>query len=102
MIACALLAAAATAAAESAKPPLSGLVSMGAYKFVVHATDPDNTLEYLNAKPGIFGGIVVLASWRELQPSRRRKFPRTTPSTKRSSRYGRTTNGILGSYRASS
>ena len=75
MIAWTLLAAAATAAAESAKPPLSGLVSMGAYQFVVHATDPDNTLEYLNAKPGIFGGIVVLASWRELQPSPSSEIP---------------------------
>ena len=53
--------------AQGAKQPLRGLVSMGAYRFVVDASDPVNTLEPLNAKPGIFGGIVILASWRELQ-----------------------------------
>ena len=51
------------------KPPLHGLVSMGAYRFVVRAEDPVNSLDALNAKPGIFGGIVILASWREMQAS---------------------------------
>ena len=49
------------------KEPLRGLVSMGAYRFVVDASDPINSLDKLNEKPGIFGGIVILASWRELQ-----------------------------------
>src|SRR5229473_1648576 len=64
-----LAAASASAADLPPKTPLRGLVSMGAYKFVVNASDPVNTLEPLNAKPGIFGGIVILASWRELQQS---------------------------------
>src|SRR6266850_7385572 len=68
VIAVALLGLASMAYAQ-AKEPLRGLVSMGAYKFVVRAEDPNNTLEPLNAKPGIFGGIVILATWRELQQS---------------------------------
>ncbi len=55
------------ASASAAKPPLHGLLSMGAYKFVVRSEDQVNSLEALNAKPGIFGGIVILASWREMQ-----------------------------------
>jgi hypothetical protein len=61
-----LLAAASISAAE-VKKPIRGLVSMGAFKFESTGTDPVNTLEPLNAKPGIFGGIVILATWRELQ-----------------------------------
>lgn len=38
------------------KPPIRGLVSMGAFKFVGSGGDPVNTLEPLNAKPGIFAG----------------------------------------------
>ncbi len=68
MMAVALLAAASIANAQE-KEPLHGLVSMGAYKFVVRAEDPNNTFEPINKKPGIFGGIVILASWRELQQS---------------------------------
>jgi hypothetical protein len=56
------------AQAQTAKPPIRGLVSMGAFKFVGSGGDPVNTLEPLNAKPGIFGGIVVVASWAQLQP----------------------------------
>jgi len=51
------------------KRPIRGLVSMGAYRFVGYGGDPVNTLEPLNAKPGIFGGIVVIASWKQLQPT---------------------------------
>jgi hypothetical protein len=50
------------------KPAIRGLVSMGAYKFVGAGGEPVNTLEPLNAKPGIFGGLVVIASWAQLQP----------------------------------
>jgi hypothetical protein len=64
-----LLLTAATVSAAEAKKPIRGLVSMGAFKFVTNGTDPVNTLEPLNAKPGIFGGIVILATWRELQPT---------------------------------
>ena len=68
LIAIALMVAASIAVAQE-KAPLRGLVSMGAYKFVVRAEDPNNTFEPINKKPGIFGGIVILASWRELQQS---------------------------------
>ena len=50
------------------KPPVRGLVSMGAYKFVGAGGEPVNTLEPVQAKPGIFGGLVVVASWAQLQP----------------------------------
>ena len=55
--------------AEDIKAPIRGLVSMGAYRFVGAGGDPVNTLEPLNAKPGIFGGLVVIASWKQLQPT---------------------------------
>jgi hypothetical protein len=62
-----LLAAAEPAAAADAKPAIRGLVSMGAYKFVAAGGDPVNTLAPLLAKPGIFGGIVIIAGWGQLQ-----------------------------------
>ena len=73
MLACATLflsPAAPSHAQESAgiKPPIRGLISMGAYKFVGEGGDPDNTLKQLNKKPGIFGGIVIIATWSQLQP----------------------------------
>jgi hypothetical protein len=51
------------------KPPIRGLVSMGAYRFVGSGGDPINTLEPLNAKAGIFGGLVIIATWKQLQPT---------------------------------
>lgn len=51
------------------KPPLRGLISMGAYRFVGAGGDPVNTLDKLNAQPGIFGGIVIVATWKQLQPT---------------------------------
>ena len=51
------------------KPPIRGLVSMGAYRFVGQGGDPVNTLEPLNAKAGIFGGLVIIATWKQLQPT---------------------------------
>ena len=67
----AFLVAGGTLAAEEppVKPAIRGLVSMGAYKFVGSGGDPVNTLEPLKAKPGIFGGIVIVASWAQLQPT---------------------------------
>src|SRR5690349_14825093 len=55
MIACAALLATTPAHAQD-KPPIRGLVSMGAYRFVGYGGDPVNTLAPLDAKPGIFGG----------------------------------------------
>src|SRR3979411_1854404 len=57
------------ARAKDIKAPLRGLVPMGAYRFVGYGGDPVNTLEPLDAKPGIFGGLVVIASWKQLQPT---------------------------------
>jgi hypothetical protein len=42
---------------------------MGAYRFVGRGGQPVNTLDPLNAKPGIFGGLVVVASWAQLEPT---------------------------------
>ncbi len=64
------IAGAVTAAqADHVKPPIRGLVSMGAYRFVGKGGPPVNTLDPLNAKPGIFGGLVVVASWAQLEPA---------------------------------
>jgi hypothetical protein len=59
----------AAAPEEHVKPAIRGLVSMGAFKFVGSGGDPVNTLEPIKAKPGIFGGLVVIASWAQLQPT---------------------------------
>lgn len=55
------------AGAQPVKPAIKGPVSMGAFKFVGSRGDPVNTLEPLEAKP-IFGEIVIVASWAQLQP----------------------------------
>jgi len=52
------------------KDPIRGLVSMGAYAFVANGGQPVNTLAPVRAKSGIFGGIVVVASWQQLQPTK--------------------------------
>ena len=73
LVICAMLllpaAGSAIAADPAIKPPIRGLISMGAYRFVGKGGDPINTLEPLNAKPGIFGGLVIIASWKQLQPT---------------------------------
>jgi hypothetical protein len=73
LVVCAMLsvppASGAFAADPQIKPPIRGLVSMGAYRFVGQGGDPVNTLEPLNAKAGIFGGLVIIASWKQLQPT---------------------------------
>ena len=68
VLALALMSFAASAQAQT-KPPIRGLVSMGAYKFVSFpGTQPANTMAPLLAKPGIFSGIVLVPSWQQLQP----------------------------------
>jgi hypothetical protein len=72
LVVCAMLSLPAVDAAladAQIKPPIRGLVSMGAYRFVGKGGDPVNTLEPLNAKPGIFGGLVIIATWKQLQPT---------------------------------
>jgi hypothetical protein len=64
----AILAGGVAADAADIKPPIRGLVSMGAYRFVGQGGEPVNTLQPVTAKAGIFGGIVIVASWRQLQP----------------------------------
>lgn len=65
---------AASAQAQTPKPPLRGLISMGAYKFVAKGTPPVNTMAPIEAVGGIFGGIVVIASWAQLQPTSSSSF----------------------------
>src|SRR5262245_5007529 len=72
LVACAMLSlppAGGALADPQIKPPIRGLVSMGAYRFVGKGGDPVNTLEPLNAKAGIFSGLVIIASWKQLQPT---------------------------------
>src|SRR3982074_2640932 len=69
LLACTLLLPVTASHPEEGKGPIRGLVSMGPYRFVGSGGDPVNTLEPLNAKPGIFGGLVVIASWKQLQPT---------------------------------
>ena len=57
------------AAADTVKAPLRGLISMGAYKFVPALGEPDNSLDTVRAKPGLLQGIVILATWRSLEPT---------------------------------
>jgi hypothetical protein len=80
----ALLLASATLGAEEpqAKPAIRGLVSMGAYRFVGKGGDPVNTLEPLRAKPGIFGGLVVIVSWAQLQATPDAELPDGNPIDK--------------------
>jgi hypothetical protein len=68
LLACtALLLPASPSHAQTVKPPIRGLVSMGAYAW--GDGEPVNTTKYLDAKPGIFGGLVVIATWNQLQPT---------------------------------
>ena len=64
---CALLVGVA-GAEVSPKAPLRGLVDMGAYRFVAQGGNPVNMIGPLYKKRGLFGGIVVIATWSELQP----------------------------------
>ena len=76
------------------KPPIRGLISMGAYTFVGEAGDPENTLKQLDKKPGIFGGIVIIATWSQLQPRRNATIGDDMSSSGRSTRCGPTTGAI--------
>ena len=60
--------AAVQAQVHTVKQPIHGLISMGAYHFVHAGGQPINTLKEVRAKPGILGGIVLVASWAQLQP----------------------------------
>jgi len=51
------------------KPPLRGLISMGAYKFRQEYGEPDNSLDTVRKKPELLQGIVILATWRSLEKS---------------------------------
>lgn len=55
--------------ADTVKEPLRGLISMGAYKFAPFLDEPDNSLDTVRAKAGLLQGIVILASWRSLEPT---------------------------------
>ena len=49
-----------TLADPAIKPAIAGLVSTGS---------PDNTLDQLNPRAGIFGGLVIQVLWSQLQPT---------------------------------
>ena len=70
VLALALISFGASAQAQTpdVKPPIRGLISMGAYKFVATGGQPVNTLAAVRAKSGIFSGIVLVPSWQQLQP----------------------------------
>src|SRR5262245_20044610 len=55
--------------ADAVKEPLRGLISMGAYKFAPALGEPDNSLDTVRQKNGLLQGIVILASWRSLEPT---------------------------------
>ncbi|WP_235616595.1 hypothetical protein [Mycobacterium montefiorense] len=54
---------------EAVKEPLRGLISMGAYKFAPVLGEPENSLDTVRQKDGLVQGIVILASWRSLEPT---------------------------------
>jgi hypothetical protein len=54
---------------DAVKEPLRGLISMGAYKFAPALGEPDNSLDTVRQKSGLLQGIVLLASWRSLEPT---------------------------------
>ena len=58
-----------TGSTTGVKPFLSGLVSMGSLAF--HDADalPPFTLADISSRPGIFKGIVINATWSELEPA---------------------------------
>ncbi len=68
-----------TLPAGGVKPAIRGLVSMGAFKFVGSGGDPVNTLAPLDAKAGIFGGLVVISTWRQLQLTPGGEIPPNNP-----------------------
>jgi hypothetical protein len=50
------------------KPPLHGLVTMGALTpLFTKGGHADNTLKEANAHPGVYSGVLILASWDELE-----------------------------------
>jgi len=56
-------------ASDAVKEPLRGLISMGAYRFAPVLGEPDNSLDTVRSKNGLLQGIVILASWRSLEPT---------------------------------
>ena len=51
------------------KPALQGLVSMGDISFRNVDGVPNNSLTDLYARPGIFSGVVINASWAQIEPT---------------------------------
>jgi hypothetical protein len=56
--------------AQTIKPPLTGLVSMGRITFVHQlGAAPDNSLDAIAAAPGAFDGVSINVTWDQLQPT---------------------------------
>lgn len=56
--------------AQSVKPPLTGLISMGRITFVHRlGMAPDNSLGTIEAAPEAFDGLAINVTWQQLQPT---------------------------------
>lgn len=55
-------------AAQTIKDPLRGIISMGAYNFGLNS-EPVNTISPVSQKAGLLQGIVLIATWRNLEPT---------------------------------
>ena len=57
-------------AQDAIKSPIHGLVTMGRMDFIRNALlAPDNSLAEANAHPNVYAGVVLLATWSQLEPS---------------------------------
>lgn len=75
VLACWGLVVASAACAQDIKPPIVGLISMGPYSFVAGDNEggqpkvqPRNRIAALRGYENIFSGIVIVATWQQLQP----------------------------------
>jgi hypothetical protein len=60
---------AAPAAPAAIKDPIRGLVSMGSFRFTADDSEPENSTADVSSKKGLLQGIVIIATWRSLQPT---------------------------------
>ena len=56
-------------ASRAVKTPIRGLISMGSYSFVGDVGEPTNTMDKIEQKPGLLRGVVIVATWRNLEPT---------------------------------
>ena len=51
------------------KSQIRGLIDMGDVSFRISDTVPNNSIADLYTRPGVFGGVVINATWSELEPT---------------------------------